>query len=152
MNKPDATKPLRKQSYINETIEVDDLSPNNTSNNNQQILSSLMDERKNNRREMLKHVLSLTYLSFGLLALIVIVQGTMRIVTDVRDFTLLDNYQLNIFAVSVFGQMIGVIIVIVKSLWDDEQYLKKLWGRASKKGRTLIKSKSQSLQCQLSFC
>jgi len=126
MNKSGVTKSRRKKSYIHETVVVDDLSSNIASNNNQQILSNLMHERKDNRKEMLKHVLTLTYLSFGLLALIVITQGIIRIVTDIKDFTLLDNYQLNIFAVSVFGQMIGVIVVIVKSLWDDAKYLEKL--------------------------
>ena|SRR3989344_1763287 len=111
--------------YINETVVVDEL-PSKHSPSNQQILSNLMDERRDNRKEMLRHVLGLTYLSFGLLAFIVITQTGMRIFTEMRDFTLLDNYQLNIFAVSVFGQMIGVIVVIVKSLWDDEKYLKKL--------------------------
>lgn len=117
--------PEKLGTYINETVVLDDIPAQDTPSN-QQMLSNLMDERRDNRREMLKHVLGLTYLSFGLLACIVFTQGLMRILTPMRDFTLLDNYQLNIFAVSVFGQMIGVIIVIVKSLWDDEKYLKKL--------------------------
>ncbi len=117
--------PDKMKSYINETVVLDDLSSEQKNDKNN-ILGNLMDERKDNRKEMLKHVLWLTYLSFGLLALIVVTQGIVRIFSGSQDFTLLDNYQLNIFAVSVFGQMIGVIIVIVKSLWDDEKYLKKL--------------------------
>lgn len=125
VNQPKEIQPETMKAYINETVAVDDIPATDTPNNTQ-MLSNLMDERKDNRKEMLKHVLWLTYLSFGLLAMIVFAQGTMRIVTDAKDFTLLDNYQLNIFAVSVFGQMIGVIVIIVKSLWDDENYLKKL--------------------------
>lgn len=117
--------PEKIKSYINETVEVDDL-PNQKEDGGGKILSDLMNERKDNRKEMMKHVLGLTYLSFGLLCAIVFAQGAMRIFAGDKSFTLLDNYQLNIFAVSVFGQMIGVIIVIVKSLWDDEKYLKKL--------------------------
>lgn len=117
--------PEKLGSYINETVVLEDLSTKETPSN-QQMLSNLMDERRDNRREMLKHVLGLTYLSFGLLAFIVVTQTFVRIITGNGTFSLLDNYQLNIFAVSVFGQMIGVIIVIVKSLWDDEKYLKKL--------------------------
>lgn len=117
--------PEKLGSYINETVVLEDLPTRQTPSNNE-LFSNLMAERRDNRKEMLKHVLSLTYLSFGLLAFIVITQAGMRMFTDLKDFTLLDNYQLNIFAVSVFGQMIGVIIVIVKSLWDDEKYLTKL--------------------------
>src|SRR3990167_6029042 len=94
------------------------------------IFDRLLKERAVHREKMLGYVTKLTFFSFYLLVGIVIVQAVVRIVTlytkGTSDFTVLDNYQLNIFAVSVFGQAIGVIVIIVKSLWDDESYLKKI--------------------------
>ncbi|OGK47194.1 hypothetical protein A3A93_04140 [Candidatus Roizmanbacteria bacterium RIFCSPLOWO2_01_FULL_38_12] len=94
------------------------------------IFDRLLKERAVHREKMLGYVTNLTFFSFYLLVGIVIVQAVVRIVTlytkGTSDFTVLDNYQLNIFAVSVFGQAIGVIVIIVKSLWDDESYLKKI--------------------------
>lgn len=98
--------------------------------NSRDIFDRLLKERAAHREKMLGYVTKLTFFSFYLLTGIVIVQAIVRIVAlffyRKSDFTVLDNYQLNIFAVSVFGQAIGVIVIIVKSLWDDENYLKRI--------------------------
>lgn len=119
-------KAAEVKANLKSTSRLPALSDENEDKQKRDLLQELIDERKTHRKEMLKHVLILTYASFVLLALIIIVQGFVRLFRFDKSFAILDNYQLNIFAVSVFGQVIGVIIIIVKSLWDDEDYLKKI--------------------------
>lgn len=89
------------------------------------LLNDLLKERREHREKLLKFVRWLTMAAFSLLALIIISQGIVRIF-DNPSFTILDDNQLNILVVGVFGQIIGVVCIIVKSLWDDKSYLDKI--------------------------
>ncbi|OGJ21058.1 MAG: hypothetical protein A3A82_00325 [Candidatus Pacebacteria bacterium RIFCSPLOWO2_01_FULL_47_12] len=87
-------------------------------------ISELLEERKEQRKDLLLFVKSLTSKSFWLLAVIVVFQGLVRLWTP--EYEVVNNTVFNILAISVFGQVIGVIFAIVKSLWNDSEYLKKI--------------------------
>ena len=87
-------------------------------------ISELLEERREQRKDLLLFVKSLTSKSFWLWAVIVVFQGLVRLWTP--EYEVVNNTVFNILAISVFGQVIGVIFAIVKSLWNDSEYLKKI--------------------------
>jgi len=84
----------------------------------------LLEERKDQRRDLLSFVKNLTSKSFYLLAVIVVFQGLVRLFLP--HYEVVNDTVFNILAISVFGQVVSVIFAIVKSLWDDSAYLKKI--------------------------
>lgn len=126
VNKPSQIKLNNAHVRIDETVPLEEGIAKDVRESKNEMFIGLMKERAENRKQMLSLVLSLSYLSFGLLALIVLAQGIMRIFTSRETFLILDNYQFNIVAVYIFGQMVGVIIILVRLLWDDGKYLDKL--------------------------
>lgn len=56
-----------------------------------------------------------------MIVVVVVMQGIVRINID-SNFEILGNGDLKVLAVAVFEQIISVIIVIMKSLWDDNPY------------------------------
>ena len=127
---PSLEKQQKLAEKIHEVISLDDeLLPTelNHSDKVQEYnskIGELLEERKEQRRDLLSFVKSLTSNSFWLLAVIVVFQGIVRLWQP--TYEVVNNTVFNILAVSVFGQVIGVIFAIVKSLWDDSEYLKKI--------------------------
>ncbi|MBP9690992.1 hypothetical protein KBD81_02830 [Candidatus Woesebacteria bacterium] len=111
---------------MDETVVVEDIEPTIEIDKKELLFEALLNERAEQRKQMMSLVITLSYLSFGILALIIIAQGVIRILTSRESFLILDNYQFNIVAVYIFGQMVGVMIIIVKLLFDDKKYLDKL--------------------------
>ena len=111
---------------IDETIPVEEIEKTFEIDKKEILFEGLMKERAEQRKQMMSLVITLSYLSFGILALIIIAQGIIRIMTARDTFLILDNYQFNIVSVYIFGQMIGVMTIIVKLLFDDKKYLDKL--------------------------
>lgn len=124
--KPVSTDLTNPAIVIEETVPIDELEHTIEIDKKELLFEALMNERTEQRKQMMSLVIKLSYLSFGILALIIIVQGIIRIITSRDNFLLLDNYQFNIVAVYIFGQMIGVMTIIVKLLFDDKKYLDKL--------------------------
>jgi len=111
---------------IDETIPVEEIEKTFEIDKKEILFEGLMKERAEQRKQMMSLVITLSYLSFGILALIIIAQGIIRIMTTRDTFLILDIYQFNIVSVYIFGQMIGVMTIIVKLLFDDKKYLDKL--------------------------
>ena len=88
-------------------------------------LQELFGERKDQRKRLLDFIVRLTVASFCLLVSIVVIQTIFRMF-DRQNFTILSGHELEVLVTGVFGQIIGLIYVIVKSLWDDKNYLDSL--------------------------
>lgn len=86
-----------------------------------QDIDNLLEERRNQREKLLKFICILAILSFTLLSCIVIMQSIVRIY--IPSYKILEGNQLEILIVGVFGEVISLIYIIVKSLWDDSKYL-----------------------------
>ncbi|TSC71893.1 MAG: Uncharacterized protein G01um101438_840 [Parcubacteria group bacterium Gr01-1014_38] len=69
--------------------------------------------------------MKLTWASFGFLVLLISAQSLLKIWKG-PAFFLLEHSELEILSVAVFGQIIGVIYIITRSLWDDRTYLEAL--------------------------
>jgi len=89
-------------------------------------LDTLLRERKEHKDKLLKYILDLTSRSLLLLFLIVCGQIFMRTAGGQPHFSVFDGHELEVIITGVFGQAIGLILVIVRSLWDDKNYLEKL--------------------------
>ncbi len=87
-------------------------------------LEDLLKERKQQRGHMLLFACALAGSSFALLSLIAVAQGVMRIWSP--NYEVIDGETFKYLIIGVFGQTISVIFVIVKALWDDGEYLKKM--------------------------
>lgn len=84
-------------------------------------LVGLLGERESHRQTLFNFACYLTIASFYLLAGIVIVQMFQRVWGN-ETFEVVDSTTFNILAVSVFGQIVGVIYIIAKALWDGKEF------------------------------
>ena len=84
-------------------------------------LMALLNERKRQREPLLKFIKGLTISSLLLLVGMIVCQGTARL--WMPDFSIFSGNEFEILVAGVFGEIIGLIYVIVKSLWDDTSYL-----------------------------
>ncbi len=87
----------------------------------------ILDQRHRQRQSLFRFVVVLTTSSFGMLVVIVAVQIFMRTRVD-RNFTVFTGTEFDILSVAIFGQIIGVVYIITKALWDDKPYLEKMLG------------------------
>jgi len=100
----------------------DELTPSDLSSPEPDILKNILDQRSQHRETVLKSILKLMWSSFWLLAILLVIQSCVRIFDD-SEFLLVSDTTFQILAVSVFGQIVAVVIMISKSLWDDSVYV-----------------------------
>ncbi len=81
----------------------------------------LMRERKGQRKVLINFVCFLTIASFYLLAGLIIVQ-TFHRARGEYGFEVIDASALTVFAVSVFGQVVGLMYIMTKSLWNGQEF------------------------------
>ena len=87
------------------------------------VYSNLLNERKEQRNVLFSFSRRLVAYSLCFLLGIISIQSAIRIGTQYHDFILLSERTIEILAVSVFGNAIGVIYIITRRLWDDTPYL-----------------------------
>lgn len=87
--------------------------------------NAILDQRKDQRDRVLNSISRLMWASFWLLVILLVWQSLGRTFCD-PTFTLLDGYQLQILSVSIFGQIVAVVVIISRALWDDKVYMDKL--------------------------
>lgn len=79
-------------------------------------LECLLEEQKKQRNGILKSLLAITWTTLILIIVVVIVQAIARMFLP--TYTVFSGRELEILSVSVFGQVIGVILAIANKLWD----------------------------------
>jgi hypothetical protein len=94
----------------------------NLSKPSESTFDTIQKQRHFQRKVMFYSALSLTTLSTFILWGIILCQILLRIFGKTPTISLLDGYELEIFSIGVIAQYISVIIVITKSLWDDNPY------------------------------
>lgn len=100
----------------------DELTPSDLSSPKPDTLEDIFDQRSKHRERVLNSILKLMWASFWLLGGLLVGQSLVRVFKDSNLF-LVSDLTLQVLAVSVFGQIIAVVIVISKSLWDDSVYV-----------------------------
>lgn len=86
-----------------------------------QSVGNILRERKVQRKIVFYFAIGSAVVSFLLLFAIITIQSYVRIFTD-HQFTLLNGYELEVLSVSIFGQILGIIYIIAKSIWDDSMF------------------------------
>lgn len=81
----------------------------------------ILSERENQRDIVFKFSMTSSRATLCFLIGLITLQVLYRILVD-NNGTLLNGYELEIFSVGVFGQVIGLIYIIAKRLWDDSVY------------------------------
>jgi len=84
-------------------------------------LSDILKQRHTHRKIIFYFALSVTTLSLLVFFGIILLQIYVRLVCN-PSFELFGGHQLEVLILSIFGQSIGVIALITKSLWDDTPY------------------------------
>ncbi len=79
------------------------------------------DERSRQRNCLFWFALIITSLSFLLLAGVVAVQAYTRSLGN-PNFQVMSDTSLEIFAVAVFGQAFGVVYIIAKAVWSNDEF------------------------------
>ena len=87
-------------------------------------LEKILSERQTQRKIILWYALGLTALAFLALMGLVFWQAAIR--ASGSNATLFPGKELEVLSVAVFGQIIGVIYIITRSLWDDKNYIEKM--------------------------
>jgi hypothetical protein len=82
-------------------------------------LDKIWHQRHGQRDRLFNFALNLTNACFIFLVCITFFQMWSQLAFQ-RD--LLTGYELEVLSVSVFGQIIAVVIIIAKSIWDDKPY------------------------------
>lgn len=96
-------------------INENDLSKPNTSH-----FDNLANQRLTQRDFLFWFAIRSSSISLFFLIAVVSIQIIMRIFVN-PNIKLLDGAELEVLSVSVFGQCLGVVIIIAKSLWDENQ-------------------------------
>lgn len=86
---------------------------------NVSIFDKIQEQRHRQREKLFNFAVRLTWSCFIFLILIVLSQMASQVFIK-RD--LLTGYELQILSVAVFGQIIAIIGIITKSIWDDRVY------------------------------
>lgn len=84
-------------------------------------IKSILQQRHSHRVIVFWFSIGITTLSLLLFFTILGIQIWMRIFYY-SSFEVFTGHELEILAVSVFGQSLGIILIITRSLWDDTPY------------------------------
>lgn len=106
-----------------QSIEEDELERPQSYIKDRLVHEKLLDQltqRNEQRNKIFRLATWYCWVSLLLLVVIVDVQITGRIVT--RDFSVFDGNELQILVVGVFGQFVGLLYIITKSLYDDKNF------------------------------
>lgn len=122
--KPNSLEDQKIKEYLNSTTATKSQATDFSKSTISSELRELLDQRKAHRNVLLTWLLKLTTASFILLAVLVIFQAIARLYD--KTYTVFTGMEFQILAVSVFGQIIGVVYIISKSLWDDKDYIGKI--------------------------
>lgn len=121
--------PEKAESFIKHNTEVlpdffdgDALVEKN--NQFQKKLQEILEQRAEQRKDVLKFSKILTGFSLGLLIFLCLLQSIVRIYQPA--FKIFDGVEFQLLVAGVFGQVIGVVYIISRSLWNDKNYLDTL--------------------------
>ncbi len=87
----------------------------------QKKLEEILEQRAEQRKDVLKFAKTLTGFSLGLLIFLCILQSLVRLKNP--SFKIFDGIEFQLLVGGVFGQIIGVVYIISRSLWNDKNYL-----------------------------
>lgn len=90
-------------------------------NPDQSPYKQLLGQRQNQRNIIFWFSIIMSFIAFVILVTLYGLQMSYRSRVG-KD--LLSQSEINIFAVSVFVQVIGVIVIITRSLWNEEPFMK----------------------------
>lgn len=82
-------------------------------------VSKIFDQRQNQREKLFSFAIELARDSLFFLIAITFLSMLTKIILGIE---LLSNSEFQVLSVAVFGQIISVVIIIAKSIWDDKPY------------------------------
>lgn len=98
-----------------------EVSNNDVPNPDPSFLKEIMKQRREQRDGIYSLAILLTKCSFMFLVGLYVAQALGRIIVA-QDFNILQGYELEIFTAAVFVEIIGIIGIIAKAIWDDRNY------------------------------
>lgn len=112
---------IYKESGSNDTPEIK--KPNNTTTGILNYVEQYQQQRIRQRQELFTFLQWISWSSFGLIVYLVTVQSVMRVFCD-RNFEIFNKNEFEIISIAVFGEIIGVLIIIARSLYNSNHELK----------------------------
>ena len=94
---------------------------NEFKNPNQRALEDTFEQKRKQRNVLFWFCLFWTSALLILLIFSILLQIYVKLKIN-QDIVLIDKVSFNILAVSIFSQFVGIILIIAKSLWDDDIY------------------------------
>ncbi len=84
--------------------------------------TTILIERQDQRRKVFNFSIGASNASLSFLVGIIALQAIYRIINNNSNFSFFSGAELEVLSVGVFGQVIGLMYIIAKKLWDDSIY------------------------------
>jgi hypothetical protein len=112
------TEARELQDQLEQATTVTDLpSPNNEDKSH---VDKILNQRYSQREHLLQFYIIFTAISFGVVVLVLSFQGIFKITKEIEIFSI-EEFQ--IVVGGLFVQILGVLYIITKALWNDKDYL-----------------------------
>jgi uncharacterized membrane protein len=85
-------------------------------------LVSILSQRLGQREKLFSFAVYSSILTLLLLVGAIVIQISVRVFGN-ENFEVMSSQALQVLSVSVFGQMVGIVLVIAKALWNDKDYI-----------------------------
>jgi len=85
-------------------------------------LNKLLTQRNDQRKKIFELAKWYCWTSLVFLIAIVCVQAAGRIAGPELNFSIFDGNELEVIVIGVFGQFVGLLYIITRSLYDDKNY------------------------------
>lgn len=107
-----------EQKFKNNQVEGEKLGKDSLGKPDSSHFDKLANQRHEQRDQLFWFAIRSSSWSLMLLTASIVGQAWSRIVFG-ANFSLFSGFELEILSVSIFSQLIGVVALITKSLWDD---------------------------------
>lgn len=94
-------------------------------------IGRILEERQRQREKVFSFAIHSSHATLVFLVVLIAIQSFYRIFTQDFTFSFFSGYELEVFSVGVFSQVIGLVYIIAKRLWDDSTYTKYLDKKAN---------------------
>lgn len=86
-------------------------------------IDDILKQRRDQRDKILGFSIKLSYISIALICVISFCQIIFRFIHPTSNESIFPDGQFQVLSAAVFGQIISVIVLITKSLWQDDTYM-----------------------------
>lgn len=116
-----AENELNEELLISPLKKVRVLSEDALSIKEPSVFEKLAEQRQYQRKTLFTFAITSSAVSLIILLILIVLQAVARLVKG-PAFSLLAGYEFEVLSVSIFGQLVGIVAIIAKALWDETPF------------------------------